>query len=118
MSCSVPVKCLLFKSYCYSMYLSSLWLKYPAYEFNHVRVAYNNAIRKLFRLPFDSSISGFTSTVGLRTFENNFDLARKRLRERLLKCRNKLIVSVLSSDVYMTSKYWVKFRECAFVNDR
>ena len=53
--CSDNVKVTIFRSHCSSLYTSQLWWKYKVNSIRKLYVAYNNAIRMLFRLPRDCS---------------------------------------------------------------
>ena len=55
--CTDFVKRRLFTSFCSSFYCCALWLDYPMYKFDRLRVAYNNSIRRFFCLPFRCSAS-------------------------------------------------------------
>lgn len=49
--CSTNVKRTLFNAFCTSLYTSELWVDYTAFQWNKLKVSYNNAYRQLFRLP-------------------------------------------------------------------
>ena len=67
----VEIKYSLFKSYCYSLYTCSLWVRYNRTSMNKIRVAYNNVLRKLMKIPPRTSISNFFVTNDLRSFQEN-----------------------------------------------
>ena len=48
--CSSDVKITLFQSYCTALYCSFLWNDYKKSTFSKIRVAFNNAYRKIFGL--------------------------------------------------------------------
>ena len=49
--CSTDVKVTLFQSYCTALYCLFLWSDYKKSTFRKIRVAFNNAYRKIFGLP-------------------------------------------------------------------
>ena len=48
--CSNDVKIVLFNSYCTSLYCSYLWTEYKITSFSKIRIAFNNAYRRIFGL--------------------------------------------------------------------
>ena len=55
--CSIDVKIVLFNSYCTPLYCSYLWREYKKTSFSKIRVAFNNAYRRIFGLSNRSSAS-------------------------------------------------------------
>ena len=49
--CNEEVKCMLFKSFCYSLYCSSLWFNYKKSTMQRLKVNYNNIMRRLMGFP-------------------------------------------------------------------
>ena len=60
--CSSNVKVTLFQSYCTALYCPFLWNDYKKSTFSKIRVAFNNAYRKIFGLPKRSSASTMYAT--------------------------------------------------------
>ena len=56
--CSPDVKCTLFKSFCSSMYGSTMWYNCTVTAMRRLRIAYNNSLRRLFGIPKHNSPSG------------------------------------------------------------
>ena len=50
--CSIDVKLELFRSFCTSFYCCYLWTAYKKSTFNKLRVAFNNAYRRVLGLPW------------------------------------------------------------------
>ena len=97
------IKCALFKSYCYSLYTSSLWVNYRLATMNKIRVAYNNVLRKLLHVPPRTSISAVFVNNNLRSFQENVRFICYSLRERVLTCSNDILKMILRSDCYVLS---------------
>ena len=55
--CSPDVKCCMFKSYCATMYCSSMWLYSTVTSMKKLKIAYNNGLRRLLNLPKYNSAS-------------------------------------------------------------
>ena len=49
--CSPDVKCCMFKSYCATMYCSSMWVDSTVTSMKKLKIAYNNGLRRLLNLP-------------------------------------------------------------------
>ena len=67
--CSSDVKVTLFQSYCTALYCPFLWNDYKKSTFSKIRVAFNNAYRKIFGLPGRSSASTMYATHNICNFE-------------------------------------------------
>ena len=93
--CTDPVKIRLFKTFCTNMYCSHLWSNYKKSTLSKIRVTYNNALRKLLRLPYNCSASNMFVVRCIPTFEA---VRRKYLhsfKQRLMSTNN-LIIQQLS----------------------
>ena len=55
--CSPDVKCCMFKSYCATMYCSSMWFYSTVTSMKKLKIAYNNDLRRLLNLPKYNSAS-------------------------------------------------------------
>ena len=49
--CSPDVKCCMFKSYCSTMYCSSMWFDSTVTSMRKLKIAYNNGLRRILNLP-------------------------------------------------------------------
>ena len=67
--CSIDVKLELFRSFCTSFYCCYLWTAYKKSTFNKIRVAFNNAYRRVLGLPWRSSTSAMYANFGIQNFE-------------------------------------------------
>ena len=105
MLCSTYVKNILFKSYCISLYGSSLWHNYNSYSIRRLRVACNDAFRMIHGLPRHTSVS-VQQIFNVLTFDA---LIRKSLFNFVKHCRtstNHWINALMNSDVFYESKYF------------
>ena len=55
--CSPDVKCCMFKSYCATMYCSSMWFDSTVTSMKKLKITYNNGLRRLLNLPKYNSAS-------------------------------------------------------------
>ena len=104
--CSPDVKCMLFKTYCTTMYCSPLWFKTNVITRNKLRVAYNNSLRRLLYIPKRTSASEMFVCLNIPSFG---ELMRKNVynfMRRLITCTNCFISSVVTSTVPLHSSIW------------
>ena len=69
LQCSPDVKNMLFKSYCFNLYILHLWCKYSTLSFHHIRVAYNDCYRISHNLPRYASVRKLQILNNITTFE-------------------------------------------------
>ena len=89
--CSTDVKLELFKSYCISFYCCYLWTAYKKSTFDRLRVAFNNAYRRVLGQPWRCSTSAMYANFGIYNFEATI---RKSFIQRLAKSTNSLIMTI------------------------
>ena len=94
--CTTDVKLELFRSFCTSFYCCYLWTAYKKSTFNKLRVAINNAYRRVLSLPWRSSASAMYANFGIQKFET---VIRKSTFGfiRLAKSTKSLIKAIESS---------------------
>ena len=66
--CSIGVKFVLFNSYCTTLYCSYLWTEYKKTSFNKIRIALNNAYRRIFGLSNRSTASAMYANYNICNF--------------------------------------------------
>ena len=97
-----------YRSYCVPMYGCQLWCDFYFYNYNRIRVAYNNADRRdriLRNISRSSSVRCHQVQDNIATFDA---FIRKRQYSYLSRCnktRNNYIESLTSSDVLFLSKF-------------
>ena len=67
--CTINVNLELFRSFCTSFYCCYLWTGYKKSTFKRLRVAFNNAYRRILNLPWRCSASGMYATYGIYNLE-------------------------------------------------
>ena len=95
--CSNDVKLELFRSFCTSFYCCYLWTAYTKSTFNKLRVAFNNAYRRVLSLPWRSSASAMYANFGIQNFKAVIRKSTFRFIQRLTKSTNSLIMAIESS---------------------
>ena len=95
--CTIDVKLKLFRGFCTSFYCCYLWTGYKKSTFNRLRVAFNNAYRRILDLPWRCSASGMYATYGIYNLEAFIRKQTIGFIERLYKNCNTLIVQTLEN---------------------
>ena len=95
--CSTDVKLELFKSYCTSFYCCYLWTAYKKSTFDRLRVAFNNAYRRVLGKPWRCSASAMYANFGINIFDATIRKSTFGLLQRLAKSTNSLIVTIEKS---------------------
>ena len=106
----------MFKSYCSSLYTSSLWCNYRSESLRKLCVAYNNVFRKITFLPRDCSASLMFATRDLPTCKM---LIRKHayiFMKSVAESRNVILHSIVRSDSLFTSPLWQHWRHLLYVH--
>ena len=114
--CNIDTKILLFQSYCYSIYGSSLWTNYTQEQLRRLKVVHNDILRRLTRTPRFHSASELFVNYNLRPLKVIIRHSMTSLVSRLLNSTNVNIVNVLNSGARVCSKMWQKWENEAFVN--
>ena len=113
--CSKHVKNVLYRSYCMPMYGCQLWCDFYSYNYNPIKVAYNNTYSILHNISRSSSVRYDQVQDNIATFDA---LIRKRQYSFLSRCnktRNNYIESLTSSDVLFLPKYLNHHIETCFL---
>ena len=101
--CTDDVKSTLFKSYCYSLYCSSLWSCFKRATFQRLKVNYNNIMRRLMQVPPFSSASFLFGSLGVKTVQELIRTNQYSLMRRIESSANSLIVLLNSSEAILRS---------------
>ena len=114
--CSIDVKIVLFNSYCTPLYCSYLWTDYRKTSFSKIRVAFNNAYRRIFGLSNRSSASAMYANYNICNFET---ILRKNIYnfiQRLENCTNSIIQVLMQSwhTKFEDWKHWHKLLYTCF----
>ena len=95
--CSTDVQLELFKNYCTSFYRCYLWTAYKKSTFDRLRVAFNNAYRRVLGQPWRCSASAIYANFGINNFEVTIRKSTFGFIQRLAKSTNLLIETIANS---------------------
>lgn len=114
-NCSDDVKCMLFKTYCTSLYCCQLWYMTSKTAMNKLRIAYNNSLRRILHIPKRSSASEMFVCLNVPSFG---EILRKNIYgfiQRIKQSDNSLIASVVNSHVPLYSSVWKWWSDTLYV---
>ena len=94
MKCSTDVKCCLFRSYCINMYCATLWSDYRQKNIRSLNVCYNNALRRILKLPRNCSASMIFVEHGVPSFSEYMRKSVYSFMTRILISSNTLVKCV------------------------
>ena len=109
--CSPDVKCYMFKSYCATMYCSSMWFDSTVTSMKKLTIAYNNGLRRLLNLPKYSSASEMFVNLNIPSFN---ELLRKfvfSFQTRIIEYDNSLVNGIVSSTIPLFSSIWASWSD-------
>ena len=89
-NCTKQIKLLLFKLYITPIYCHTIWRETLVKNNDKLRVAYNNTLRALFRLPRRTSMSMFIVRNELKTIQELKRSLLTKFIDRLGACKNSL----------------------------
>ena len=113
--CNRDTKLVLFRTYCYSVYGSSLWAKHTQEQLRRLRVVHNDILRRFTNTPRYNSATTMFRDSNLRSLKENIRFSIASLVTRLQKSDNSLIINMLISDAKTRSAMWQKWERVAFV---
>ena len=113
--CNRDTKLVLFRTYCYSVYGSSLWAKHTQEQLRRLRVVHNDILRRFTNTPRYNSATTMFRDYNLRSLKEIIRFSIASLVTRLQKSDNALIRNMLNSDAKTRSAMWQKWERVAFV---
>ena len=114
--CTENVKIALFKSYCTTIYTSTLWCKYRRESLQKLCVAYNNIFRKFTHQAWDCRASQMFVWRQLPTCKM---LIRRNVYGFMLneqKSNNLILNSIVHCDILFTSPLWKHWRLLLYIH--
>ncbi len=96
--CSVPIKALLFKTYCSSLYTAQLWSHFTLSVYKKLSVAYHSVFKKMLNLPRWASNSATFVTNNVPSFQEIIRRNVFSFYTRCAECDNKLVTNALSNE--------------------
>ena len=101
--CSASIKVNLIKTY-YAPYCSQLWVNHTKCSYNKLRVAYNNAYRRVLGYVKSDSASNMFVNNQVENFDAHNRHLIYSLRSRILNCENSIVVC-LNDCFYIRGRY-------------
>ena len=105
--CSPDVKCCMFKSYCSTMYCSSMWFDSTVTAMRKLKIAYNNGLRRILNLPKYNSASEMFVNLNIPSFDELLQKFVYSFKSRIQDSCNSLVNGIVKSSVPLFSKIWV-----------
>ena len=116
--CSSPVvKVSLFKAFCTPMYTAHLWCNYKTNSMHKLKVAYNDALRLLMRVPRWHSASQLFVNLGVPTCQALLRNLMYKFMCRIDKSVNSIVVMLINpviSSSRFSSMLWRHWRDCLY----
>ena len=103
--CSLDVKCCMFKSYCSTMYCSSMWFDGTVTSMKELEIAYNNGLRRLLNLLKYNSASEMLVNLNILSFSEQLRKSIFRVRTRIINSENSLVQGIVNSASTLFRKY-------------
>ena len=109
--CNMDVKCMLFKTYCYSFYCASLWGRFRVESLNRLKVAYNMVMRRLAGVPPWHSARTMFVRLGVHSFSERIRSMYHGTRQRVHISANSLLSTLVHSDAAIGSRLWQRWHD-------
>ena len=97
---------MLFKTYCSNLYCCSLWYDSTKTAMKHLKIAYNNSLRRLLYIPKYNSATEMFVNLNIQSFG---EMMRKYIfsfRSRIIASKNNLMNGITNSIVPLFSPIW------------
>ena len=105
-SCSVSVKCHLFKTYCSKLYCALMWFDYTKTALKKLKIAYNNSLRRFMRLPWRNSASKMFVNLNIYSFDKMLRIFTFGFMSRVSVSNNQFISSIYNSPYRLYLNIW------------
>ena len=113
--CNHDTKMVLFRTYFYNIYGSSIWANFTQENLRRLNVVHNDILRRLTHSPRFHSASALFQECNIRTLKEITRLSITSLISRLHSSNNSLIQNLLDSDAKVQSLIWRYWERVAFV---
>ena len=108
-SCSVSVKCQLFKAYCSTLYCAPIWFDCTKTALKKIEsriymYSCSNSLRRFMKLPWRNSASGMFVNLNIRSFDEMLRIFTFGFMSRVIVSNNVLISNSYNSPCRLYSK--------------
>ena len=100
---SSDLKCCVFKSYCSTMYCSSMWFDSTVTSTRKLKIAYNNGLRRILNLPKYNSASEMFVNLNIPSFDELLQKFVYSFKSRIQGICNSLVNGIVKSSVPLFS---------------
>ena len=104
--CSPNVKCCMLKSYCSTIYCSSMWYDSTVTSMKELKIAYNNGLRRLLNLPKYNSAPEMVVNLNILSFGEQLLKSVFSFRKIIMNSDNSLVHGIVNSASPLFSKIW------------
>ena len=112
--CNTDTKLVLFRTYFYNIYGSSLWSNLTQEHLRRLKVVHNDILRRLTHTPRFHSASAMFQDCNLRTLKEITRFSINSLMSRLQSSNNALVQNILISDAKVQSAMWRYWERVVF----
>ena len=110
-SCSVSVKCHLFKTYC-----APMWFDCTKTALKKLKIAYNNSFRRFMRLPWRNSASEMFVNLNIYSFDEMLRIFTFGFMSRVSVSNNQFISSIYNSPCRLYTNIWTWWDNLLHIN--
>ena len=115
-SCSVSVKCHLFKTYCSTLYCAPMWFDCTKTALKKLKIAYNNSLHRFMRLPWRNSASEMFVNLNIYSFDEMLRIFTFGFMSRVSVSNNQFISSIYNSPCRLYSNIWTWWDNLLHIN--
>ena len=114
-NCSINVKLVVFKTYCSCLYTAQLWGTCLYRTMNRLKIAYNDSLRMVLRIPRYCSASEMFAYTNVPSCQCVIRLHIYCFMERI-QCmeKKKIVRSIVNSDLILSYLLWLNWRQRLF----
>ena len=115
-SCSVSIKCYLFKTYCFTLYCAPMWFDCNKTALKTLKIAYNNSLRRFMRLPWRNSAGEMIENLNIYSFDELLRIFTFGFMSRVSDSSNLFISSICNSPCRLYSNIWTWWNNLLHIN--
>ena len=114
--CTIDVKLQLFQSYCSTMYLPQLWIKYKQLTINKLYIAYHNILKIFIGLSKREHTRPICAYMNIKYCPALIRNYIYKFMCRLLVSYNEFIINILGTSSFFQSSIWKHWRTLLYTN--
>lgn len=114
--CSISIKLKLLKTYCINFYCSYIWSDMKSRTLQKMRVAYNNAHRKILGFTTRDSVRGVLTKNNIDTFDIYLRKTTFSFRERVCISTNEVVDSLIKCWSILDASIWKQWSKILYTH--